>query len=166
MIDLATNSFGFNAGTVYPNSQNYARFEVLTDFSVGNPVDMIPTNHSPLTLASRQQIVQVRDIVAFAYLPTCVPDGQEFPQFSSTPIVGLYQTYTFQIRINDQNTQFSAIFTKNCDQQRSRLVLSTFETIVNTLTVKVQRDYIDPVWNAAGVNVQLGLIIEFNCYNK
>jgi len=161
----STGSFGFNEAKQYPNSQNYARFEVTTDFSGSLSVPMLPTNHDLLTIDQRTQLVQIRDIMAICYLPTCVPTGGTLPQYSSAPLVALYHTYTFQIRINSQNTQFSAVFNKNADKQRSRQVLSTFLNSVRTLEVTAQRDFIDPVWQGAGLVVTLALIIEFNCFS-
>jgi len=38
----STGSFGFNEAKQYPNSQNYARFEVTTDFSGSLSVPMLP----------------------------------------------------------------------------------------------------------------------------
>lgn len=164
-LNPPNNSFGFNAGRSYPNSQNFARFEITTDFTTPGALDMLPTNHDDLTLAPRSQLIQIRDITAFCYLPTCVPTGGTLPQYSSGPLIALYHTYTFNIRINGMNTQFSTVFNLTADKQRSRMVLSAFENEVKILSVKAQRDFIDPVWQGPGLVVTLAVLIEFYCFS-
>lgn len=172
-MGLLTGSFGEEQARLYPSSQNYARFELLTDFQTSLLVPMVATNLDLLQEDERLQLAQLREIIALAYLPTCSPGPNPEdpdillpPVFSSSPIVGIYHTYTFNIRVNDQNTQYSTAFVYNADRQQSRGVLATFDSAITKLEVTARRDFIDPAWQGDGVNVQLALLLMFNVFTK
>jgi len=158
------NVYSFMEGRNYPSSQNYARFELITDFTAGGAEPMVLKSTDVLAGNKRFQKVLVRQITAAAYLPICAATPPPGNIFSSSPLVALYHTYRFPMKINDMATVFEAAFVQNADRQTSRDVYTQFEHALTLLEVSAERDFIDPKFQGAGINVALSLIIEFLCF--
>jgi hypothetical protein len=164
----STSSFAFFAGRQFVARQNVTLFEVFEDTFVSPIVDMSimstdllvqpPTSPVPV----RNQKIQLKDIEFGIYFPTCSPDGIVIPTQSVSDIKAIYQRYTFFLSINDNKLQYSVAFNQNAQRVRSRLWLTTFPTVINSLSMKVRRDFIDPAW--IGAPVTLFSSCEFYCY--
>jgi hypothetical protein len=157
MADLTNNPVLLSIGHAISNGINFSRFEVLTDF-VAEPTVPMPLV-SVDVLTARRQKFQLKGLRAQCYLPICKDALGNIITYQ-TCICGLYHTYEFQLLINSSRISWSVAFAQNVDNLYNNNFFAIEDTDINTLSAKVTRKVIDPVWQGAGINVQLSLTME------
>lgn len=162
-MDYPKNSLEFWAQRASSASINEARFEVDTDFVGGPLVPMPLTSFDPFVNPSggRNQFAVLKDITARCYLPICVDPETTVPNQTSDMIRALYHTYDFRVRINGQVIHYPVTFVRNADEYKSQLFNSRFSETVKSLDCEVFRQFVNPVFQGAGINVHLSLALEF-----